>query len=564
MRYFRTQHAATPNYILHTMQEMASAIGSIDMSQLTFASDVYTRIAQCIDALKTVYADLPEPLLDNDFVTSATFQRLHRFYAANAARIFASIPECYARADVIAKSLFDSGMLISKDISTIDDIIENMQSLVSNINMSSSVYEETVVYDTCDLFSLMRSGSLYRDVHAGCLILPVLSANVVPYTVESIVMSESDGTLTVPVFGQDSCEWISAGVVSLPTIGAQPVFSTTTAADDTSKLSDNDPLTMLYRERVSKYPQKPLSMTVSLSIDTAKLDAFTLLCANNESDNISRDINYPLVIRDVWAQSTDGSGSLNERSIDNRITVNGRSIGTTTTSIVNIAGEMYPGATVYTSLHGATKLRFTIVHERAQLVTIAEKILYNAAGDMIHRFNYPETLLLNGYQGDGVHEHPVSWYTKDERDVMYELTTSAATSSDELVPVYRHAIGLREISLSSCSYAISGEMISDNINGGGTQLASCELFVNAYIPTGTSIAYAFSVDKVTWFPVMPKNAHYADDDTLRIVFDPRLTSLPHDALHEINATSLYLRVTMTGDAAFSPILKAFAVRVKHL
>ena len=565
MRYFRTQHSTADGYLAVSRADIITTLASINSDTLVYIDDLYAIIAATTDRLSSMYLTVPDPIVQTDMLTSALFMDRHQYVKNHADRHYAALPECYERSNTTVQTLYDHADTLSQRIAQVDAMLENMQVLVTNNNTSSSIYDEVIVYDTCDQFSMLSSGTLFRDVHAGCLVLPVVDATAMPFTVESVVVNDQKGTLTIPAFGVESYAWLPTGVMTTPMVGDQPVFETDSDASVTY-LTDGNPLTMVYRERLSKTPMNPLVMDVTLSGKAQDIDALRIICANIGSDAKTNDTTYPLTISDCLVKYAGSSSfvSLMTNAIDNRISINGKSVGTCVTDIVNVAGDSYPGAVLYLGAKNIVAIKLRIVHARSHIAVFKEKILADASGQILHTFNYPETLFINGYIDDGKHPSPASWYADDVKARIQQLLTSASSTSDEERIVYRNAIGLRELSLLKCMYTPSGETQSVNLNNTGKAISACELYTSQIVPDGCKITYYISTDLDQWYPIAPKNHPYTDTDVLRLVFDDRLPTVAHDHLLPRATSTLYIKVSMTGTSSVTPLLKAFAVRIKHL
>ena len=564
MRYFRTQHT-TSGYLDATTRDITEFVDGIARDNLVFLDDIYRHLASRIATLQYMYLETPEPITATDMLTSSIFTDRHVYFKNHADHHYLAIPECYDRSNTVVQSLYDNADSLSQQIAQVDAMLENMQALVTNNNMSSSIYDEITVYDTCDQFSLLQTGSLFHDVHAGCIVLPVTNTKRLAYTIQDIAVNQEKGVLTRPSFGDDSYTWLPTGYMTNTTVGVTPVFENEGDAS-TAMLSDGDPLTMVYRERLSRYPMNPFTMDITITCDAQAVDALRLVCANIGSDAKTDDISYAVSVRDCSIRDAGSNifSSYAAQAIDNRIAINGKSIGTSVTDIVNVAGDMYPGAVLYLGAKNATAIKLKIVNTRSSLVTFKEKVITDSSGQILHTFNYPETLFLNGYVGDGVHATPSEWYDAEDKMKMQELLSSAVTTTDQDRIIYRNAIGIRELELLKCTYATSGEILSSNINSTGKPLASCELYVNHVLPDGCGIEYYLSTDRDQWHQVMPKNLSYTDTDILRVVFDDRLPIIARDLRLIQTVTTLYLKVIMRGTSMTTPVLKAYAVRLKHL
>ena len=263
----------------------------------------------------------------------------------------------------------------------------------------------------------------------------------------------------------------------------------------------------------------------------------------------------------VTSRAEGETEDITDMATNNIIELKGTSAGAIEAEITHKRPDVFPIGSFYLAKKDIDGLNIVLTAERPQEIYYPEKEVRDVSGNLLHRFNYFETLVLNRYEPPIGHVNPKIFYTDSEIAEMSEISETGHTVEDTRKILYRYFIGVKEIELLRMTYMTMGEAITTNLNDSDKYIAGVELYVNEYVPEGSEIMYQFSTNRVEWYDISPQGRAESEDLPRRLVFKG-LDVISGDKEIPVDTKTIYLKVKMTGDGTESPALKAYAVRIK--
>ena len=151
----------------------------------------------------------------------------------------ATVDTCFSRLQSLCDYVTDQGEKIAKTVAEIDRISRAMSAEILRQSDSASVKDESLVYDTISGGSSRMTGTLLYDTHGGCIVLPVKSSTVQPFTIDTVRFNRSKGSIGAASLGKSTDEIFGNGVYLTRVFGENPVFEIDDDAD-LSAMSDGD------------------------------------------------------------------------------------------------------------------------------------------------------------------------------------------------------------------------------------------------------------------------------------------------------------------------------------
>jgi hypothetical protein len=326
-------------------------------------------------------------------------------------------------------------------------------------------------------------------------------------------------------------------------------------------MKDQDMETSYLIEYNSKSDRESMSMNIELSFDVGRVDIMNLVIDPGDYNSVSTSSVILPSLTKVTSRSEGETEDVTDMATNNIIELKGTSAGAIEAEITHKRPDVFPIGSFYLAKSNIDGLNISLTAERPQEVYYPEKEVRDVSGNLLHRFNYFETLVLNKYEPPLGHINPRVFYTDSEIAEMNEVAETGHTVEDRRRILYRYFVGVKEIELLRMAYMTEGETVTTNLNSSGNNIAGVDLYVNEYLPEGSDVMYQLSTDRVEWHDISPQGRAESGDMPRRLVFKG-LDVEAGDKEIPIDTKTIYLKVKMTGDGTESPALKAYAVRIK--
>ncbi|MEW6769988.1 MAG: hypothetical protein AB1330_01160 [Bacillota bacterium] len=188
------------------------------------------------------------------------------------------------------------------------------------------------------------------------------------------------------------------------------------------------------------------------------------------------------------------------------------------------------------------------------------------SGQLVGEPSIPVDLLgleVKGTRADYPYRKNISPLGMQEILARFFTDSVAVQQTVTVVPAQRYVIGIRDVEISEARYHPVSELISPPYLF-SVPPARLALRVDDYIPSGTSVEYAVSTDRVVWAPITPLGR--GSGDILNIVVDPSLEEVSavrgETMFLKRPASSFFVRVLIRGaeDNSFlTPIVRSYDV-----
>ncbi len=376
---------------------------------------------------------------------------------------------------------------------------------------------------------------------------------------DSVVCNRTSGALVKGLYGRRTVDCLQNGYFTSRVFSTFPLLTQSNEIAS-SALCDSDLATAMDIEYNSFANNTPLVVTVKLRPSRPSVGVAYLLGNPGDMTAVSQSAgSLPLLTRMSVKPLGAASQDLTAQLQDNRIDIQSIQVGDIEQQFSHAAGDPYPSCTCVLNRNNVELLEFEISATYPQIIFYPEIVAKGQSGNTVKRFNYFESLLLSGYRAPEGYVDPSTLFTDSQRSLLYETYAAAIETVQESIRLYRYFIGLKEIQLVDPVYSTTGETVSKNLNTSGRKIAAADLFVSDSVPEGTSISYMFSHDLINWYEMLPSNR--TGDGTKRLVFTD-LDVTAGDMKVDADTADLYLKITMAGTSKLTPVLKAYAVRIK--
>lgn len=542
---------------------LAILINSLQVESFTYVDEIFTLLAQRISALGDM-GNLKLRLLDErNFPEGAFFTRFFSELRELSDFNFQCIPDCYSDLNGIANEIIARSEQISTALKSCSDLINVVEGNIKRRSALSSIKDEILFYDTIGNGTLLKTGTLTIDKRSGSLLLPIASSNEIEYTIEEIICNKPRGSLGTVRKGDSTWKNISNGYFHSRLFSDSPVLENLDITRP-ERMKDGDLETSFLVEYNSFLEETPLEMNLKLRlVSPQKVDMMEIAVEPpDQISGLSGGSHLPQVEELIVSDTGGNRENLIQEMTDNRIAVKGCFIGAVESGIAHRPPDVYPTANYVLSRPSVSEIDLRFSCPVPQLISYPEKVIRNSSGSVIRRFNYFETLVLNKYEAPGGHPDPKDFYTEQEIADMAGEIYSNVVVEDERIALYRHCIGLKELRLVTHTFATEGEIISANLNSEAREIAGAQIYALESIPVGTGIRYFLSTDLKTWVEISPENRREHGSLPIRLVYDSSLESETGDLSVGMMSKTLYLKITMSGRLQRTPVLKAYAVRIK--
>lgn len=531
-------------------------------SNFTFLDEMYRALAARMAAIRGYGSLRHDHVRDDDFVDSELFNELARGIQALSDTALLTIPGIYETLQASADQIVESAEDLTKRMSVCDDIIRKAEGNIKRKISVRSVKDEALVYDNLRSFEYITEGDLSIDRRTGFATLAVERSEEIPFTVEDVRVNVGKGELKAAVYNGLTWESVVDGYFHDRTFSENPVFENAGDADCAS-MSDGNLETRYLVEHNVLSETEPLTLRLSIAPPAGRIDACILTVQPADTESTLSSVVALPHLSQFAVRTASGQENMTRDLTDRRIKLRETVIGVDSPAIVHQDTDIYPTASYFLNREGIDRITIELSAPVPQEIYFPEKVVKNSVGDTLYRLNYLETLVMNGYEPGEGRRNPRDDFSDQELTRLARMIESGFTVEDEKIRLLRYSIGVKEISLKRYVFAPRSEGISVNLNASGRNLASVELYTSELLPAGTDIRYYVSADRVLWHELLPVGRAYNPDIPQRIVFEG-IDEREGDLVLGMTVKDLYLKVVMTGSEQRTPVLKAYAVKLKLL
>lgn len=533
---------------------------NLSSDQFTYLDGVYRTIANRIAQLRDVRDIKLNYLDDYSIVKKDIYETLFNKSLLLADLNYRMIPEVFSDLNRIYNNVIEGAENLSKQITVAEDIVKTLEGSLKQKVSISSIKNEVLIYDTIGSSTYVSEGTLAKDKRAGLVTLGINKTEYIPFKIKNVIVNKDKGTMSRPLIGDLTWDNINNGYFTSRSFSDSPLFENSSTSD-INRMSDQNMETSYLVEYNSDDDREELKMGIELEFDTGRIDMINVVV--DPSDMVSvmtSSVILPKMTR-ILTHGKEDVEDVTSKSMDNTIEANGYVLGETETDISHKRPDIYPTGSFFISTNDISSLTMELTSDEPQEIFYPEKIIKDGSGNILHKFNYFETLVLNKYQPPLEYVGPTEFYTPQEITELGEIEATGSDIHDERNHIFRYFIGIKEIQLLRLTYASEGSIITADLNTSGKKIAGADLFVNEYVPEGTEIHYYYSADTVDWFEIAPGSRVDIGDLPRRIVFQG-FDVLRGDLLIPTVTTSLFLKIEMKGTGDITPVLKSYAARIK--
>ena len=533
---------------------------SMRAEQFTFLDEVYRTFAIRTRELSEIMTVDLNYLDEYSIVRSDIYKMLFDKSKLAAELSYRMIPESFNRMNEVANNLLEKSESLAAAITVCDDLVKALEGSLKRKVSLNSIKDELLHYDTVGSETLLMEGSLSIDKRAGVATLGVTGYIPVDFKIVDAVSDVARGSMTIPNEGDETWDNITNGYFTSRTFSTFP-FLESDSTMDIQRMKDQDMETSYLIEYNSKSDRESMSMNIELSFNLGRVDIVNLVIDPGDNNAVSTSSVILPSLTKVTSRMAGETEDITTMATNNIIELKGTSAGAVEAEITHKRPDVFPIGSFYIAKKNIDGLNLVLTAERPQEIYYPEKEVRDVSGNLLHRFNYFETLVLNRYESPLGHINPRIFYTDAEVAEMSEIADTGHTVEDRRRALYRYFIGVKEIQLLRMTYMTTGEAITTNLNSSGRNIAGVELYVNEYIPEGSEMMYQLSTDRVEWHDISPQGRAKSEGIPRRLIFKG-LDVEAGDKEIPVDTKTIYLKVKMTGDGTESPALKAYAVRIK--
>ena len=557
--------------------KVRDTILNISSDDILFVDEIYRIISERLMQLST------NGIVSIDFIDAYT--SVSSKYYSDIARDIKEIVEfnsnnindIYVGLQKIADTVMSNSENIVNNIAVCEKLADKVEGNVRRKLSMSSIKDEILVYDSILSDDNIKTGTLAVDYIGGYITLYPASREPVLYNIKDIKISKDKGKISNPVDATISFDYITNGYFNSRIFSKDPLFE----VEYDTKLDyiyDGDLETSYLVEYNSITANDSLTLTIILepylryakANKTARVDQIMLYLDPGNKISVENSDNILPKITNISVDKINKTKMV----LDNTINIKNTSIGTVERGFQSKPPAVFPTGSYFISEEDVEQIKISITSDKAQNIWFPEKIITDAGKNIIHRFNYFETLVLNNYQSSYAvspsdisenveRPNPSDMFTQQEINEMVSIASSGHDNGyDEHISMYRYYIGIKNLNLYAMSYKTSGDIFTNNLNSFPKRnIAAIELYVNEIIPDNTNIRYYISENQMIWHELVPVNRGEINELPTRIVYST-LTLKDTDKFINQESSTVYLKINMTGNMSRTPIIKSYAVRIK--
>lgn len=560
---------------------------NMNIGNFNFIDEIYAAINERFERIKNIGQVGFKLISDTDFISPAEsiddtsqgiidigsfFEDLQDIAKIN----YESIPEGYVALQEINEACISNSESITELIDYYETWIDDIEADIKNNLTHNSIKEEGIIYDNISNNTYLKTGDLTVNNTAGVVILPTVSEKQIPYQIE-ITCDKPKGQRAFPIFGSSTWSSIKNGYFHTRTFAEQPNFENEADASLT-KLKDNRMDTHYGIEYNSFSKDVDMNIKLNIRFDPTRIDAISAVFEPYGNESIlSVNNRYPL-LRNIFIEGKQNNDNFSEdisrEVVNNVLKIDENEVGRIEDRIEYNYPDVFPAATYLLNRSNLHSITMDYLCDSPQEIYYPEQIIYDFKGNITHRFNYFETLVVNDYNAPAGKEQnadvegklltdPDSYYNATESNSLIEIISNSYDTVIDKVALFRYFFGIKDLKLLRYTFKEHGEVISSNLNNSGKTIATVELYVNEIIKPYTDIKYYISSDQSTWYEISPSNRFSNSSLPRRAVFSG-FEPAPRDLVINNNATEIYLKVSMDGKDNVTPVLNTYALKVKYI
>lgn len=542
---------------------ISTYFGNLSINQFTYLDEIYRVLASRLSELGRLGSiDINYPD-DYTIVKSVLYKKLF-----NDARLIASvayniIPETYEQCNSVINNIVEQAESISLQLNTCKTMVDTIEGTLKRKLSITSIKDEILQYDTISVNTFLQPGDLTIDKRAGYLTLGIANGIEIPFKIKNIEYNRTKGIRLSPKIGGFTWDFITNGYFTSRTFSSSPLFENEYTKDH-NRMLDGDLETSYMVEYNSDDNRESMKINLDIEVEKGRVDLINIVADPGDNTSvITSSVVLPKINRLLIEKDDKIQIDKTEDALNNIINLNNISVGEIEGGIRHTAPDIYPTGSFIISENNINKINIEFVCDKPQEVSYPEKIVKDITGNTLHRFNYFETLVLDKYTPPVTHIDPKEYYTISEISELHDIMESGYNSYNENQSLYRYFIGIKELQLLRFNYHSKGNVKTHNLNSSGKRIAAVDLFVNEIIYEGTEIHYYFSTNTVDWNEISPQGRVNNLDLPKRIVFEG-FETISTDLLLSEKPVKIYLMIEMNGTGGITPILKAYAVRIKFI
>jgi hypothetical protein len=535
---------------------------NLEVGTFTFLDEIYrifaVRIAELREVMK-VKLSYPD---EHSIVRSDLYSTLFEKAKLAADLSYRMIPEAFERIGQVANNLIERSESLTAQLTVCDDIVKALEGSLKKKVSITSVKNEILVYDTIGTDTKIIEGDLSVDRRAGVVVLGIKDTTEIDFSIEEVKYDKPKGTMKAPKVGDMTWDNIENGYFTSRSFSSAPLLESERTMD-IKRMVDNDFETSYLVEYNTTSDRDALNMNLELSFDLGRVDILSIVVDPGDYESVTTSSVVLPSLTKIITRGERTTEDITDIVTDNIVEMKGTSAGTVEAEITHKRPDIYPIGSFFLCRNSIDRLSIVLSSEKPQEIFYPEKVVRDVSGNLLHRFNYFETLVLNRYEPLVGHLNPREFYTAAELAEMNEISNVGHTVLDKKRNLFRYFIGVKELRLLRATYKTEGECTTANLNDTNKKVAGVELYVNERIPKETSIIYSISINRVNWHEIAPQGRVDSGGAPRRIVFHGFEATIG-DKLVDLEAESMYLKINMTGTGSESPVINAYALRIKLL
>lgn len=466
-----------------------------------------------------------------------------------------SIQTLYETIEAIENEIVDQGVVLSGLVTRTNTEMEKVKAGIARAASTTSIKDEVIIYDTFDSNTVFTSNGLALDTDAGLLSLGVTDIRQVGYRIKSVSMRGiPKGSIAESVWGKDTFAAINNGYFHGRTFSSTPRINDTRSSS-LSALTDGD-LTTAYEVELNTTAILHGGFGMTLTLEPlAECNTFIASLTVPTTESTIASPSYELLLDRFYCNDYDYSLVLTDERITTDTIVAGSIAPLWSYGMVSCMSSRYP----IPLTRGPVEVG--LCTRTPQLAAFPEIVFLNSENREVYRMNYFETLAVRRVEVPKETTDPRTLFTPEQLSKLASsVASSRLTVHTELSTVYRYYIGIKELGFALASYATEGSCVSSDLNAAGRKIVGVDIYSSEYIPPGTHIYYAVSVDKEEWIPIVPANR--LGGGNKRVVFSTSLDPKEGDVYVPASPGPLYVKISMSGGGYTTPLVRSLIVRMK--
>ena len=535
---------------------------------IVFLDQIYRMVRYQVSSIKSTIS-FPRYYVTKRSVPDATLYSNLAFSSWKVSELAQTlVPDIYSSMNGISDTLLSTAEGLTDDITDLQSMSEIAQAKLIRKMSATSIKTDSIVYEsftnnnTFDIFE-----NTFINTSAGSLCLSATKTTGIDFRLENISVDKNKGELkkTKDIVTGDSSYIFSDGFYYNRTYSINPIFEKD--SDNTIyKMRDGD-ITSEYRiEYCSENDSEKLTLKLTVTPTViSKIDILNIVFSPCDTDSALSATNDGVYLSKVLVTMADQSTPVDVLSsfADNTIVVRNTTYGSVEDRPTLVSPYIYPSYAIPIFKLNVKSIDIELVCDRPQKIYYLNKAVYDHKGTIVSKFNFLESLVLNKYIPPYGRLDPQTLFTKSQISDFNSIVKNGYSVTDLKVPAFRYSIGIRELSLNDNIYSKEGVAVTSNLNESDKEVYSVELFVNEDLHLGAT-RYFVSTDKVTWIEIEPANRNINTSLPNRVLFVAVDDSKDRDFLYPAVTKKVYAKVYLAGDTTYSPVIKSFLARVKHI